>query len=216
MERAKRRRDATAMGLSIVAHLVVLTALALHAPKLMRPYEQAGPPEPVIPILIMPRTPPAPPGVREKPRPIRLHRRQLRPDIPPPDIAPFITPPSMPAPAAEAPRTVIQPRFRVRPSPSDRVTTALRNSAIGCANIDLLGPAERERCHERLGRGAVEAPYLGPLGDPALERAAAAREAGRRRREAPVPSGSGGAGGSSGSGAAYRPEGPAPLPPLRP
>jgi len=175
MPKARRRLYATAIGLSVAAHAVVLTVLAFHAPKLTRPYEQAGPPEPVIPVLIRPRTPPAPPGA-EKPPPIRLHRRQLRRGaVPQPPVEPFVAPPTLPAPKPK-PRPSGPPRYTVQPSPGTQLSTTLRGSLVGCANPSLLSRSERERCQERLGRGAAQAPPLAPLGDPALDRAAAARE----------------------------------------
>ena len=201
MARARRRLNATAMALSIVAHAVVLTMLAFHAPRLMPPQEQAGPPEPVIPILIMPRTPPAPPGA-EPPRPIRLHQRKLRRDIPEPDIAPLIIPPRLAVPPPAPPRTAARPRVNVQPSPAERATAALRNSLVGCANPELLSPGERDRCNERLGRGALAATHQGPPVDPSIERAGAAREASRLYRDAPQVAGPRAAGGSSGD--AYR------------
>jgi len=153
---------------------VVLTLLALHAPKLARPHEQAGPPEPVIPVLILPRTPPAPPGA-EKPPPIRLHRRQLRRGAAPqPPVEPFVAPPTIPTPKPQARPGA--PRYTVQPSPGAQLSTTLRGSLIGCANPSLLSRSERERCQEKLGRGGAEAPALAPVGDAALDRAAAARE----------------------------------------
>ena len=221
MRRAKRRRNATAMALSIAAHAVVLTALALHAPRLAIPREQGGPPEPIIPILIMPRTPPAAPGASQKPQPIRLHRRLLRHEPPPPpSVTPFVapkeeaTPP--PAPARPAPAA----RLTVTPSPSNQFSTALRNGLVGCANPALLGPAERERCLERLGRGAGQAPYLppaiGPAKQAAFDKAGQARLARRQEKEAGVPVGV--ASPSADSGASYRnrPLDTPALPPLRP
>lgn len=161
MARAKRRLNATAMALSIAAHAVVLTALALHAPRLAVPREEAGPPEPIIPILIMPRTPPAPPGTTRKPQPIRLHRRQLQHEAAPPEnITPLIAPKEQPSPPPPAPRGAVEPHITVQPSPGGQLSAALRGGVVGCANPELLSPAERERCVERLGRGAAEAPHL--------------------------------------------------------
>jgi hypothetical protein len=216
MARARWRLNATAVALSIAAHAVVLTALALHAPKLAIPREEAGPPEPIIPILIMPRTPPAPPGATQKPPPIRLHRRQLRPGAPPPNVAPFIPPEetATPAPPSHAPA---QPPITVQPSPGAQLSTTLRGGLVGCANSNLLAPAERERCLEQLGRGAHEAPYQPPAIEAAkqagFDRAAQARE---RARQAGAPTGS--AAPSAGSGAGYRnkPLEPPPPPPLPP
>lgn len=216
MQRAKRRLNATAVALSIVAHAVVLTALALHAPTLVRPYEEAGPPEPVIPVLIMPRTPPPPPGSTEKPRPIRLHRRQLRHEAAPPEVAPFVPPPSVPEPRSAPAKPVAQPRITVQPSPANQLTTALRGGLVGCANPSLLSPSEREKCEEKLGRGAVEAPHIAPAGDAALDRAAASREASRRYRETPMPAGTSGSPGESGASNRNKPLYTPNLPPLRP
>lgn len=216
MARAKGRRNATAMALSIVAHVVVLTALALHAPVLFQPYEEAGPPEPVIPVLIMPRTPPAPPGSTERPQPIRLHRRQLRHEPPPPEMAPFVPPPSVPEPRTAPSKPVAQPRFTVQPSPANQLTTALRGGLVGCANPSLLSRSEQEKCQELLGRGAAEAAPIGPAGDADFERAAAARQADRRYRDAPMPAGANGLPGDSGASNSNKPLYIPTLPPLRP
>lgn len=215
MPKARRRLYPIAIGLSVAAHAVVLTLLAFHAPKLMRPHEQAGPPEPVIPVLIMPRTPPAPPGA-EKPAPIRLHRRQLRPGAPPPAVEPFVPPPSIPAPKAQPGRPPAAPRFTVQPSPGAQLSATLRGGVVGCANPSLLSKSERERCQEKLGRGAAEAPPLAPAGDPALDRAAAAQDASRRAREAAVPPGTTGAFGDSGASYRAPTSEPPPAPRLRP
>ena len=66
------------MAASVAVHAVLLTAVALHAPRLKVPPEEPGLPEAVIPVLILPRAPPptAAPGAR--PTPIRLHRRPQR------------------------------------------------------------------------------------------------------------------------------------------
>lgn len=216
MARAKGRRNATAMALSIVAHAVVLTALALHTPTLMRPYEEAGPPEPVIPVLIMPRTPPAPPGSTEKPRPIRLHRRQLRHEPAPPEVPPFVPPVSVPEPRPAAPKAPGAPGFTVQPSPANQLSNALRGGLVGCANPSLLSASERAKCEERLGRGAAEAAPIGPAGDADFDRAAAAREAARRYRDAPMPPGTTGVAGDSGSSNRNKPLDSPVLPPLRP
>jgi hypothetical protein len=204
------------MALSIAAHVVVLTALALHAPSLVRPHEEAGPPEPVIPVLIMPRVPPAPPGSREKPQPIRLHRRQLRREVATPDVEPFVPPVSVPEPRPAPTRPVAQPRISVQPSPAAQLSTVLRAGRIGCANPSLLNTAEREKCLEILGRGGAEAPPIGPTPDAGFERAAAARDANRRYRDSNVPAGVSDPPGSSGASNRNKPIEIPPLPPLRP
>jgi hypothetical protein len=215
MARAKRRREATAMALSIAAHVVVLTAFALHTPMLMRPHEESGPPEPVIPVLIMPRVPPAPPGSLEKPQPIRLHRRQLRRELATPDVEPFVPPASVPEPRPVPAKPVIQPRISVQPSPAAQLAAVLRGGRVGCANPSLLSPTEREKCQEEFGRGAGDAARIGPLADPGLERAAAARDATRRYREGGVPVGVSSPG-SSGASNRNKPMDLPPLGPMRP
>jgi len=191
------------MALSIGLHAVVLTALALHAPKLVIPREQAGPPEPIIPILIMPRTPPAPPGAAHPPAPIRLHRRQLRHEAPPPQEQPFVAPPQIKTPPPPAPKAPVQPRITVQPSPGAQLSNTLRRGLVGCANPELLSPTDRERCIERLGRGAREAPYIAapiaPEKQADFERAAQAKA---RTRQSGVPAGV--ASPSSSSGASYQ------------
>jgi hypothetical protein len=220
MARPKRRLNATAMAISIAAHAVVLTALALHAPKLTVPREEAGPPEPIIPILIMPRTPPAAPGSPEKPQPIRLHRRQLHREVaPPPEVTPFV-PPKEAATPPPAPRRPAQPRITVQPSPNSQLSQALRGGIVGCANPSLLSPGERERCLEQFGRGAAEAPYLpaaiGAAKQADLDKAGEGKLERRREKEAGVPPGA--ANGQSDSGASYRnkPLYTPNLPPLKP
>ena len=173
------------------------------------------PPEPVIPVLIMPRTPPAPPGSVEKPRPIRLHRRQLRHEAAPPEIPPFIPPATVPQPRAAPSKPAGQPRFTVQPSPANQLSTALRGGLVGCANPSLLSPSEREKCQERLGRGATEAAPIAPSGDAELDRAATGRQAARRYRDAPMPAGIGGTGNSGASNRNKPLYSPTP-PPLRP
>lgn len=166
MATGRRRLGATAVVVSIAVHAVVLVLLARHAPTLFVPRELAGPPEPIIPVIIMPRAPPPVPGSGSKPEPIRLHRRQLRPQAEPPPMAPLVlpskaeaAPPPRPGPAAR--------RATVQPSPAARLGEVLRASSIGCANPSTLSPAERERCDERLGRGAKDAPVIPAPIDPA-------------------------------------------------
>ena len=163
----------------------------------------------------MPHTPPAPPGA-EKPAPIRLHRRQLRRGAPPPPVEPLVTPPVLPVPKPQAGRPAGPPRYTVQPSPGAQLSTTLRGSLVGCANPNLLSRSERERCQERLGRGAAEAPVLPPAGDAAFDAAAASREAARRERDAGVPPGITGGFGDSGSSYRTMPAEPPPPPRLRP
>lgn len=196
-----RRRTVQAVALSLAAHAVVLTALALHAPTLNIPPPRPTLPEPIIPLLIVPRPPPPPHG-GPPPEPIRLHRR------PQPFARHFPTPP-LPVPEAPAPARPPPANSRVRVTPEPEVSAAqlrgaLRTGAAGCANPDLLSDAERERCLQALGAGARITPYRGPAfsGDKqqVFDRAAASKQAYQRyRRAQPTPSRAGGALGTTAS-----------------
>jgi hypothetical protein len=222
MRKARGRRYAAATALSLVAHAAVVYVLWLHAPKLVIPHEDAGPPEPIIPVLILPRTPPPRPGSHEPPRPIRLHRRQLHPEMgPPPEVPPLVAVKAPPPPAAPpAGRSPVQPRITVQPSPRSQLSAVLRGSPIGCANPALLTREERDRCLARLGSGAAEAPYLPPgmsrEKQTALDAAAARSDQAVRQGEAGIPTGVAQPGGDSGASNRNKPlYAPSPTP-LRP
>lgn len=186
MPRAGRGRLATAIALSAAFHAVLLIVLAIQAPTLpSRPEEAAGPPEPIIPVLLLPRLPPS--ANQQKPAPLRLHRRPQPYAVPPP-IAPLpVTPVQPTRPAPPGPVTVHPAPLPQGPKADLRAT--LRGSPVGCANPELLTPAERDRCNEQLGAGAktAEFPGLGlsaeKQGD--LDRAAQHKETCRAYKEAP-------------------------------
>src|SRR4051812_38780827 len=102
MARGRRHRASWTLAASVAAHLAVLTVVALQRPTLTVPVEAAGPPEAIIPVLLMPRTPPpasAPGGAR--PTPVRLHQRTLR-KLPPELPVPAVTLPAAKPVAAPA------------------------------------------------------------------------------------------------------------------
>ena len=200
----RQRRILAAAVVSVAVHVALLVALVLHAPRL-RVYEQpSGPPQAIIPVLILPRAPPPVAGSGAKPAPIRLHRRAQRfapQDLP---VAPLVAPveeaPARPAPAT-GPRTVTGP-----PAPTPGEVNAQRalRAMVGCANPSLLTRAEREKCEERLAAGARDAPYLGTGVDRdkarSLEAAAARKEADvRYRNAAPTPNAAPGRAGAGAS-----------------
>nr|MEA2798828.1 hypothetical protein [Phenylobacterium sp.] len=164
MQTVRRRRTSWAVAASIAAHLGVLIAVLSQRPTLRIPVEPGGPPEAIIPLLILPRTPPPAAGRGARPAPIQLHRRQRRslPEAPP--VAPLVTPtarpaePQAPAPASAAVRASPQPA-----PPSDAVRATLRTT-LGCTEARVAGLTQDDRanCLERLGRGAREAAYLPP------------------------------------------------------
>ena len=97
MQTAKGRRRSWAIVASVLAHLGVLTAVLSQHPTLTIPVEPGGPPEAIIPLLILPRTP-APLASRgAKPAPIQLHRRAPRNQPMEPPVAPVVIPPPRPA-----------------------------------------------------------------------------------------------------------------------
>jgi hypothetical protein len=193
MQTAKRRRASWPIAVSVIAHLAVVVVLALQRPVLVMPVEQGAPPPAIIPILLMPHTPPPTAGNQARPSPIRLHRRPQRfipPDAPTAPIAPPLLPvpsaaPSRPAPVALHPAPLPE-------GPKGDVRTALRQGPVGCANQLAVGlnRAERDNCDEKLGKGAKDAPYyeaglgMSPAKKALLDSAAAAKEADYRYKHA--------------------------------
>lgn len=198
---ARRGRISRAAAVSVAAHVAVLAVVALQSPMLTIPVEPAGPPIPVIPVLLLPKTPPPAAGQKAQPQPIRLHRRP-QPFVPP-DVTPApIAPPAPPAasPAPKSPVVVFHPAPQPE-GPKGDVRTALRHSPVGCANPLAVGlnRAERELCDEKLGKGAKDAPFYEPgLAMSAakkglMDRAAANREADYKyTRTQPIQSAPGG------------------------
>jgi hypothetical protein len=190
MPTAKRGREMAAIVVSAAAHVVVLAVLALHAPTLFIPAEPSGPPEPIIPVLLIPRLPPPVPAAGRAPGQIRLHQRQLHaapPDLP---VKPLPAPEPKPAPPAPPGPVTVRPS-PLPEGPKEQLRTALRRGPIGCANPQAfqLSREERLACDEQLASGAAAAAFPG-LGlaagkQGALDKAGARKEADRRWREAP-------------------------------
>jgi hypothetical protein len=189
MTTARRRRYAIrAIALSAVVHAAVLTVLWFQRPSLPADLEPAGPPEAIIPVLILPRAPPPAAGAAA-PAPIRLHRRSQRFAAEPTPVAPLQVPePKTPsqaqAPAAPSP---------VPPAPlTSEVRASLRLGRVGCANADALNltRAEREACDEQFASGAKDAPFIAPAMSAAkraeLQAAGARKDALMRARETPL------------------------------
>lgn len=87
---------------SVVAHVALAVVVMLQRPTLTIPVEDAGPPQAIIPILIMPKAMPAEAGAKAPPTAIRLHRRKQRFVLAKPPPPPVVIP-SPPRPAALAP-----------------------------------------------------------------------------------------------------------------
>jgi hypothetical protein len=195
MQTVRRRRTSWAVAASVAAHLGVLIAVLSQRPTLRIPVEPGGPPEAIIPLLILPRTPPPVAGQGVRPAPIQLHRRQRRnlPEAPP--VGPLVTPTARPmetqTPAAPGP-----PAGRPSPQPTppaDAVRATLRTT-LGCTEARMAGLTQEDRanCLERLGRGAGEAAYLQPAMSAEkralLDQAGAAKMAQKQAAERAAPS----------------------------
>ena len=184
MPAANRSRSVGIVAASVAVHAVLLALVAVQAPRLRTPPVASGPPEAIIPILIMPRTPPATAAPGAKPTEVRLHRRPQPFANQAPPVAPLVTP------AAEEPKRTLPAEGPRTTAPSTSTQDALAVNArnalrgkLGCANADALGlsRAEREACENQLAAGAKDAAFPG-LGlsrdkEGILGQAAARREA---------------------------------------
>lgn len=170
MPTARRRRTSWAIAASIAAHLGVLVVVLLQRPTLRIPVEPSGPPQAIIPILMMPRLPAPAAGTGTAPAPIQLHRRPPRnaDDFPP--IPPLVIPTEEKPVDAPAPvRAEATPKVQAPPGPSPDAVRATLRATLGCSSDSKLGGFSREDragCAERLGRGARDATYLAPALSP--------------------------------------------------
>ncbi|THD55706.1 hypothetical protein [Phenylobacterium sp.] len=190
-----RRQASWAVAASVIAHLGVLTAVLLQHPTLVLPVEPSGPPQAIIPVLILPRTPPPPSAGRgARPAPIQLHQRRLRNLPTETSVRPLLSPAPKPveAPAQAAPSPAPVRDAVPAPPPVAEAFRATLRTMLGCSST-ALSRDERTRCQERLGRGAHDEPYLAqPLSKEkraALDQAGAAKLADRAslERAAPAP-----------------------------
>lgn len=156
----RRGRSFGIAAASVALHAALIAVVATYAPRLLMPDIASGPPEPIIPVLIMPRTPPVATGPSAKPTPIRLHRRPQRFTPPETEVPPLVIP--------QAPAVRPSGPTATRPTPlpssrdvvADNVSKSLKGR-LGCANPNLLSRAEREACEDQLATGARDAPFTG-------------------------------------------------------
>ena len=193
MQTAQRRRTTWPIAASVAAHLAVLTAALLQKPMLAIPAEPGGPPQAIIPLLILPRTPAALAGHGLRPAAMQLHRRPQRNLLAETPVAPLVAPTPKPAEApaqAPGPATVKAPQLP--PAPADAVRATLKTT-LGCteARMAAMSRDDRAGCLERLGRGAHDEPYFAPALSPEkhalLEEAGAAKMAQKLAAERPLP-----------------------------
>jgi len=182
MPAAGRSRKYGIVAASVAVHAVLATLLVLNAPRLRIPEMQSGPPEAIIPILIMPRTPPpaAQPGAQ--PTQIRLHRRQTRFSEPPPPVAPLVAP-EQPETAAR-PSATPGPKTLTIPPYEDALAANARNALRARRNCDDPGLSriEREACQDRLFGSGRDAPPMG-LGIDGEKASGLAAAAARKERD---------------------------------
>lgn len=205
MPAARPSRRYGIVAASVAVHAALLTAVALHAPRLRVPPPESGPPEAVIPILILPRTPPPNAAPGAKPAPIRLHRRPQRFADEALPIAPLIAPAET-RPAEERAVAAPGPRLLNLPGQEDAFAANARSalrSRLNCEDPNLTR-AEREGCLERFGAAGRGAPVLGLGVD--RDKAAGLEAAARRKeqdygykRSTPVGGGSSGTGRNAGA-----------------
>ncbi len=192
MATGRRHRTSWTLAASVAAHLAVLTVVALQRPTLTLPVEPSGPPEAIIPVLLLPRTPPparAPGGAR--PTPVRLHQRTL-PNLPvETPVRPVTLPTLKPIavlPEAAASTAQTKAAQGTPPPAADAIRATLRTT-LGC-NSAVLSRDERARCQEQLGRGAHDEAFLAqPLSREkraAYDQAGGAKLAARAELERPI------------------------------
>lgn len=202
MPTAGRSRTIVIVGASGFAHVLVLTLIALHAPRLNAPPSASGPPQAIIPVLIMPRLPLVRSATGPRPSEIRLHRRPQRFAEPSRDVAPLLTN-RVATPRTTRPDASVAATASTVADPLIASARAALRSRVGCANPEASGlsRAERDACADQLAAGARNAGFLG-LGPErgkaaSLARAAASREADFRYKRglpgppAPAPVGAG-------------------------
>lgn len=176
----RRGRMTRIVVASLAIHGVLAALVAVQGPRLKIPPQPPGLPQAIIPVLIIPRTPPATAAPGSKPTPIRLHRRpQPFADHVPP-IPPLIVPTqeAAPAPKAAPPRG---PRPLIGPTADDTLARNARNalrSRVDC-NSPTLSRAERDACTDRFADRNRDTPFQG-LG---VERGKAADLAAAARRK---------------------------------
>ena len=180
MRRTYRTRLGASLAVVLVAHIVLVGLLAREHPVLKsRPLGPA-----VFEVTVVPMIVPDP-NRSPKPRPLLRVRRAHAPVLTP-TMPPLLVPELKPGPPS--------PPLGPPPHLTPELGATLRR-ALGCANIASasLSQAERDACLTQLGAGAKSAPYYPPGfsrdKQGLLDRAAAAKEAGRRYRDGPVPSG---------------------------
>ena len=200
--RRERALKAAVLAGSAAGHALVFALIGLNVPqvreRVVAETEQA--------MIIDLFRPPPPPRARRAdapaaPKPQVSAVRPRTVTAPAPSAVPPLPVAPVPAPAAPAPAardgagsggTVPGPGQDL---PGGDLRQALRGSTVGCANRGAVGLNRREvdRCDERLGAGAAQAPWIAAPMDAtkrsAFDAEARRKEIIRQRKAAPPPVG---------------------------
>lgn len=199
MPAARDGRKYGIVAASLAVHAALAALLVLNAPRLRIPEVESGPPEPIIPILIMPRTPPDVSAPDSRPTAIRLHRRQTRFSEPPPPVAPLVAPERPDTAPRQAP--VSGPKTLTLPAYEDALAANARSALRSRRNCDdpNMSRSEREACQDRLFGAGRDAPQL-PLGVEPGKASDLARAALRKEQDYGYKRSAGGGPGTTGTG----------------
>ncbi len=189
-------RFAVIVGLSALAHLLVLALLGMSSPEIRARLRVDE--EPMTVSLLKPDLRPRPartwtttnPSEAPRSRVDPLQPRQLSPLAPPAEIAPLPLAPSPHRSGPVAPGSA--PRQGVGFDDNGTFRKILRASPIACASQDIVGLSrlERDACDEAFGRRAsAAAPMAAPMNSgkrQSLDRVAGKQQADRDWRENPT------------------------------
>jgi hypothetical protein len=170
MPTASRRRTTWAIAASALAHLGVLVAALMQRPTLPpQSLDVVGPPQAIIPVLILPRGGLAAADGTLRLGDLQLHRRPQRFDQSVPAahpsaeaLAPAAPAPARPTEAGQPSALAAEGQPAAPASPAPDLRAALRHGVAGCANLAAVGMtrAERDACEDQLARNAAQAPVL--------------------------------------------------------
>jgi hypothetical protein len=160
LRRAAVRPQVIGFSFAILVHGALLTALAWGIRANIPPA-----PNSIVDVqLLKPWPRPLPSAPNRSAEAERVQQPAASAQDKSPSTAPAMsTPAASPPPIAAALRPSGAPGSQQNwPSGDGRLSSALRNSLIGCADADAskLSESEREGCRQRLAKGASTAPYI--------------------------------------------------------
>ncbi|MBS0360377.1 MAG: hypothetical protein JSR98_03270 [Proteobacteria bacterium] len=184
MRRGDQRRRSWAIGVSLGVHAVLLAGILLQRWSLDAPPElPAGPPEPIIPVLLVPHAPMGAKNGTLTFGELKLHRREPHAATSslPAAARPLFVAPDERSSTAQAPPAAAAPSPSASATPSGGggasglpgpvgpdVRMALRKG-LGCANLAGLSREDRQACDDQLATGFKTAPVLSQGRDPRIQ-----------------------------------------------